>query len=189
MSCVPTAAELLVTAEMQGAGGKPYTWLMYRPPWSSDTCSKACIFQTLLNRAVTPSVGSDAGPKEIRRDRLQRGRLLYCAAKTMTLTVRRRESRGKRWVGCCRSSASDSPFFQEAPNVEQTRDWFMQSLELGCGDAAMELINLSNRVCLWSEKAFVVSSRYSTLPPSPVPQLGYSHARTAASTSCEQQQR
>lgn len=41
------ASEMLIRAEQITGSADPFSWLLYRPPWSSDTCSKACIFRDM----------------------------------------------------------------------------------------------------------------------------------------------
>jgi F-box protein 1 (cyclin F) len=42
------ASEMLMRAEQLAGPNDPFSWLLYRPPWSSDTCSKALIFKDML---------------------------------------------------------------------------------------------------------------------------------------------
>lgn len=86
-ACVDSAAADLSSAEMLCQTSKPFVWLLFRPPWSSDSCSKACIFKRLLELAEEPE-SDTRPPMAARGHRLHRGRLLFSAGKTMALTVR-----------------------------------------------------------------------------------------------------
>jgi hypothetical protein len=67
------ASEMLMRAEQLAGPNDPFSWLLYRPPWSSDTCSKALIFKDMLALA------------EENKDVISKrySGIMYCAAKTL----------------------------------------------------------------------------------------------------------
>ena len=42
-----TAYEMLNRAEEMVGSAFPFAWLLFRPPWSSNVCSKALIFRKM----------------------------------------------------------------------------------------------------------------------------------------------
>jgi len=69
------ASEMLTRAEQLAGPNDPFSWLLYRPPWSSDTCSKALIFKDMLKLATE------------NRDLMTKrySGIMYCVAKTLWL--------------------------------------------------------------------------------------------------------
>ena len=82
------ASEMLMRAEQLAGPNDPFSWLLYRPPWSSDTCSKALIFKDMLKLA------------EDNKDVLTKrySGIMYCAAKTL-------------WCVSSSSAAASTPSF------------------------------------------------------------------------------
>lgn len=86
---VDKAASALSYVEAMSGVTKPFVWLLFRPPWSSEICSKACIFKRLLEMADEDPIDDPLLPTATPRARqLHRARLLYSAGKTMALAVR-----------------------------------------------------------------------------------------------------
>jgi hypothetical protein len=86
---VDKAASALSYVEAMSGVSKPFVWLLFRPPWSSEICSKACIFKRLLEMADEDPADDPLLPSATLRARqLHRARLLYSAGKTMALAVR-----------------------------------------------------------------------------------------------------
>lgn len=86
---VDKAASALSYVEAMSGVSKPFVWLLFRPPWSSEICSKACIFKRLLEMADEGPIDDPLLPAATPRARqLHRARLLYSAGKTMALAVR-----------------------------------------------------------------------------------------------------
>ncbi|EGD83559.1 hypothetical protein PTSG_04164 [Salpingoeca rosetta] len=75
-----TALKYLLQAEKLCAGTTPFVWLLFRPPWTNDTCSKACVFQQMHAMAEDPSTDPHLA-----------GRMYYCVAKTLELHEERDE--------------------------------------------------------------------------------------------------
>lgn len=71
----PLAGNYLIQSELMNYQHKPFTWLLFRPPWSSQTCSKACIFQGM--KSVVDSNASNRGL----------GNLAFSVAKVYQLSV------------------------------------------------------------------------------------------------------
>eukprot|EP00038_Savillea_parva_P008432 m.176941 g.176941 ORF g.176941 m.176941 type:complete len:688 (-) comp14253_c0_seq1:335-2398(-) len=69
------ASEMLMRAEQLAGPNDPFSWLLYRPPWSSDTCSKALIFRDMLALA---NENRDVLTKRY-------SGIMYCVAKTLWL--------------------------------------------------------------------------------------------------------
>jgi len=69
------ASEMLIRAEQIAGSSDPFSWLLYRPPWSSNTCSKACIFKDMkkLSEENKDVVGKKFSG------------IMFCVAKTMWL--------------------------------------------------------------------------------------------------------
>ena len=84
---VEKAASALSCVEAMSGLSKPFVWLLFRPPWSSEICSKACIFKRLLEMADDPEEDPLLPLATPRARQLHRGRLLYAAGKTMALAV------------------------------------------------------------------------------------------------------
>jgi hypothetical protein len=53
---VDRAGELLIRAEAAAQHSSPFTWLLFRPPWSSDYCSKACIYRAMHDQVMAIEV-------------------------------------------------------------------------------------------------------------------------------------
>eukprot|EP00043_Microstomoeca_roanoka_P013887 m.136728 g.136728 ORF g.136728 m.136728 type:complete len:566 (-) comp15875_c0_seq1:463-2160(-) len=68
------ALQSLCKVEELCAGYTPFVWLLFRPPWTSTQCSKACVFTKM--RAEAQGVATEPHLA---------GRLYYCVAKTIAL--------------------------------------------------------------------------------------------------------
>lgn len=67
------ASEMLMRAEQLAGPNDPFSWLLYRPPWSSDSCSKALIFKDMLALA-------EENQNVVTR---RYSGIMYCVAKTL----------------------------------------------------------------------------------------------------------
>lgn len=69
------AGEMLIRAEQLCGPANPFSWLLFRPPWSSEGCSKACIFNSMKALA-----------EEHKHDRTNKFcGITFCVAKTLSL--------------------------------------------------------------------------------------------------------
>lgn len=82
------ASEMLIRAEQLAGSADPFSWLLYRPPWSSDDCSKACIFRdmkTIASENAALHTKKYCG-------------IMFCVAKTLSLqTGENSVSEAKAW--------------------------------------------------------------------------------------------
>eukprot|EP00730_Choanoeca_flexa_P005811 TRINITY_DN12024_c0_g1_i4.p1 TRINITY_DN12024_c0_g1~~TRINITY_DN12024_c0_g1_i4.p1 ORF type:complete len:615 (+),score=154.08 TRINITY_DN12024_c0_g1_i4:1319-3163(+) len=76
---VDRAGELLIKAEAAARHMSPYTWLLFRPPWSSDYCSKACIYRLMHDQVLASETDGHTPSNEIV------GNMAFCVAKTLAL--------------------------------------------------------------------------------------------------------
>lgn len=82
------ASEMLIRAEQITGSADPFSWLLYRPPWSSDSCSKACIYRDMKQLS---SENVDVITKKYCG-------IMFCVAKTMWLKVGNTDNtEAKRW--------------------------------------------------------------------------------------------
>jgi F-box protein 1 (cyclin F) len=71
------AGEMLTAAERQTLAPTPFAWLLFRPPWSSDLCSKAVIFRAMMQEYERQNLLGTTS----RRD----SSIMFCIAKTFLL--------------------------------------------------------------------------------------------------------
>lgn len=50
------AGQMLSLVERLTGSHQPFVWLLFRPPWSSDSCSKASIFRSMQEMAKEGTV-------------------------------------------------------------------------------------------------------------------------------------
>lgn len=89
-----TAYEMLNRAEEMVGSTFPFAWLLFRPPWSSQVCSKALIFRKMKEQAEQ---NVDVWTKKYCG-------IMFCVAKTLSLQQSPEEkAEAEKWFGMAAS--------------------------------------------------------------------------------------
>ena len=102
-SMADTAYEMLNRAEEMVGSAFPFAWLLFRPPWSSNVCSKALIFRKMKAQAEEN--------KHIWTKKYCG--IMFCVAKTLSLQQSPEEkAEAEKWFGMAASKGCGDAAFE-----------------------------------------------------------------------------
>lgn len=139
------AGQMLALVERLTGSHQPFVWLLFRPPWSSDTCSKANIFRYMQEISTSGEVRCSPAISLLLQQFLFKPHALEdtVAHKRRPLTTLWRLilPSGPQWEA---EAARGTTFCVGRTLALQGRsedalEWYRRSAEAGCGAAAFEL--------------------------------------------------